>query len=58
MYRIYYVHMLLLLNENYLKYNETMVIIVDITQVVHKGTIYLNKTLSVCQYNLEYSGNV
>jgi len=35
-----------------------MVIIVDITQVAHKGTNYLNKALSVCQYNLVYSGNV
>jgi len=35
-----------------------MVIIVDITQVVHKGTNYLNKTISVCQYNLVYTGNV
>jgi hypothetical protein len=37
---------------------KTIVIIVDITQVVHKGNKYLNKTLSVCQYNLVYSGNV
>ena len=35
-----------------------MVIIVDITQVVHKGTNYLNITLSVCKYNLVYSGDV
>jgi hypothetical protein len=35
-----------------------MVIIVDITQVVHKGTNYLNKTISVCQFHLVYSGNV
>jgi len=37
---------------------KNIVIIVNITKVVHKGTNYLNKTLSVCQYNLEYSGNV
>ena len=30
----------------------------EITQVVHKGTNYLNKTLGVCKYNLVYSGNV
>ena len=35
-----------------------MGIIVDIRQVVHKGTNYSNKTLSACQYNLVYSGNV
>ena len=35
-----------------------MVINVDITQVVHEGTNYLNKTLSVCQNNLVYTGNV
>ncbi len=37
---------------------QTMVIIVNITQVVHKGTNYLNRTLSGCQYNLVYSGYV
>ncbi len=35
-----------------------MVIIAAIIQVVHKGTNYLNKTLSVCQYNLAYSGYI
>ena len=35
-----------------------MVIIVDITQVAHKGNNYLNKAIGVCQYNLVYSGYV
>jgi len=34
-----------------------MDIIVIVTQVAHKGTNYLNKTLRVCQNNLVYSGN-
>ena len=63
MYMIYYVHMFWLLNEHNLctlliLWWKTMVIIVDITQVVHKGTNYLNKTIGVCQYNLVYSGYV
>ena len=35
-----------------------MMIIDDITQAIHKDTNYLNKIISVCQYNLVYSGYV